>query len=221
MHNTLPISELSEEKKENNFLGGKMKSLIGTLVTIALLSGCAFSTISRFSAEDAEGKENIVSNSSFDMVDEGSNMPQGWVVLNEQENNIIWDDESHDDEGKCLKVENTNDTANLVSDGFNIDPQSVYYSRCYIKSNKISKDPVIMHFIAFDRNGKKVNDYKKEVAVEEDWTLVELTTGFFDNSATLARIAVSIPEGSDDTSYWVDDIESYNVHKFAYRYQTN
>jgi hypothetical protein len=196
-----------------------MKKIIGLLMIVALMMGCAFSTISRFSGKYAEGKENIVPNSSFEM---GSNqMPEGWVVLNETENNIIWDDDLAKNGSKSLKINAKKSGANLVSDEFVIDPLSVYYSRCYIKAQKPSDKPVTIHFIAFNKNGKKVNDYKKEVKLVSDWTLVELTTGFFDGSATYARIAVSIPEDEKENIYWVDDIESYNVHKLAYRFQTD
>jgi len=183
------------------------------------MMGCAFSTISRFSGKYAEGKENIVPNSSFEV---GTNqMPEGWVVLNEAENNIVWDEGDAKEGSKCMKIDSKKSGANLISDEFVIDPHSVYYSRCYVKAQKLSDKPVTIHFIAFNKNGKKVNDYKKKVKLVSDWTLVELTTGFFDGSATYARIAVSIPADKDNNSYWVDDIESYNVHKLAYRFQTD
>ena len=198
-----------------------MKKYFGLLVIIAILSGCAFGSISQFSAKYAEGKENVVPNSSFEQGKyEPSSVPEGWVVLNDLENNTVWDDEIHNVGGKCLKVESSEEKTSLISDGFSINPQAVYYSRCYIKSDKPTKEPVKLHFFAFDKNGKKVNNYSEKVILKQGWNQIELTTGFFNANASVGRIAIAIPEEKGNV-YWVDDVESYNVYKFAYRYQTD
>ena len=198
-----------------------MRRFTGLLIIIALLSGCAFGTISRFSEKDTEGKTNVIANSSFEEGEYYStNIPEGWVVSNEMENSIIWEEEAHDESDRCLKIQNSEQKTNLISDEFIINSQSVYYTKCHIKSEKPTSEPVKLYLLAFDKKGNKVNEYCQEVVLDTQWNLVELTSGFFNQDAVVGHILISIPEDKDNV-YWIDDVESYNVHKFAYRYQTD
>ena len=198
-----------------------MKQFTGLLIIIALLSGCAFGTISRFSEKYTEGKTNVVANSSFEKGEPySSNIPEGWIVSNEMENSIIWEEEARNEGDKCLKIENSNQKTNLISDKFMINSQSVYYTKCQIKSEKSTSKPVKLYLIAFDKKGNKVNEYSQETLLDPEWNLIELTSGFFNQDAVSARISVTIPKDEDNT-FRIDDVESYNVHKFAYRYQTD
>ena len=198
-----------------------MKQFTGLLIIIALLSGCAFGTISRFSEKYTEGKTNVVANSSFEKGEPySSNIPEGWIVSNEMENSIIWEEEARNEGDKCLKIENSNQKTNLISDKFMINSQSVYYTKCQIKSEKSTSKPVKLYLIAFDKKGNKVNEYSQETVLDTEWNLIELTSGFFNQDAVSARISVTIPKDEDNT-FRIDDVESYNVRKFAYRYQTD
>jgi len=207
------------EKKNNR--GGKVKSFTVLLVIIAVLSGCAFGTISRFSEKYTEGKTNVIANSSFEKKESYfSDQPEGWVVSNEMENSIVWEVEADDQQDKCIKIRNSFEKTYLISDEFSLNSQSVYYTKCQIKSEKPTSKSVILHLLAFDKNGKVVNEYSEEAVLNSDWNLVELTSGFFNQNAVTGRVSLSIPE-DDDNAFWIDDVESYNVHKFAYRYQTD
>ena len=198
-----------------------MRQFTGLLIIIALLSGCAFGTISRFSEKHTEGKTNVVANSSFEKGEYySSNIPEGWIVSNEMENSIIWEEEAHDEGDKCLKIQNSDKKTYLISDEFMINSQSVYYTKCQIKSEKQTSKPVKLYLIAFDKNGKMVNEYCEKAVLNSEWNLIELTSGFFNQDAVSGRITISIPE-DEDNAFWIDDVESYNVHKFAYRYQTD
>ncbi len=190
------------------------------VIAVILLSSC--STISRFPGKNLNGEKNIINNPSFEIASLGSDsFPASWTSLDGQEDNIYTVDKSRDNIGKCLKIEKCNGYARLISDSFEIDAQAVYFTRCYVKSTNYNREPVILHFFAFDADGNKVNDFKTEIIIKENWTPIELTTGFFANSASVARLGISIPECSQNTAYWVDDVGSYNIHKFAYRYQVD
>ena len=178
-----------------------------------IISGCVFGSISNFSEKDIKDAENVVFNSSFELgnTDE-TKVPEGWMVLDELENTVSWDKNTAFGGEKCLKISHAKTKVSIISDAFPIDPASVYFTKCMMKSNYKSNHAVTFRFLAFDSKGKQVNKFSEKYYPETDWATMGLTTGFFKTSARFGRIVISFPSKSDKV-FWVDDLESYSVYR--------
>ena len=165
------------------------------------------------SAKDIKDAENVVFNSSFETKSlEESRLPDGWMVLDELENTVSWDSEVSAAGNHSIKVAHTRSKVNIISDAFPIDPESVYFTRCMMKSNYKSNHAITIRFLAFNAKGKQLNKFAEKFYPEEDWTTMRLTTGFFKTAARFGRIIISFPSKSDKV-YWLDDVESYGVYR--------
>ncbi len=186
---------------------------------LILLTGCFFQTLSQFSEDDILDKKNIISNSGFESGKyEFDKIPDKWLILNKPENLVFWENGIHHNGERCLKIRNPNQKINLFSDAFNIHPENIYYSHCYVRADKSSNAHITLLFLAFDISGKRVNRFSRKIKPGKEWSKVELTTGFFKNSALFGRVVVSIPKKSNVT-FWIDDVESYKVYKFRKRWE--
>ena len=178
-----------------------------------LLSSCFIGTVMNFSEKDIKGKENEVYNSSFENGDyDPDRLPDGWSLLDDKSNNILWDDEISCTGLKSLKIYNPKKKINLISDAFPIDADYVYYSRFFVKTNYDSNHLITIRFLAFDANGNRVSKFSENDLPKQDWTQIDLTSGFLKSTARFGRIIISIPRKSDKI-YWLDDIESYAVYR--------
>jgi hypothetical protein len=70
----------------------------------------------------------------------------------------------------------------------------------------------VIRFLAFNAKGKRVNKFSNKGYPKEDWTQIDLTSGFLNSTARFGRIIISIPK-KPDKIFWIDDVESYNVYK--------
>ncbi|HHE64980.1 MAG: hypothetical protein B1H06_01040 [Candidatus Cloacimonas sp. 4484_143] len=185
-------------------------------VVIALsviISGCVFGSIMQFSEIDIKDAENTVFNSSFEIKNsEDSKLPDGWMALDELENTVSWDNQNSASGERSLKIAHARKKVNIISDSFPIDPESVYFTRCLIKSNYKSNHAVTIRFLAFDSKGKQLNKFTEKYYPDTDWTTMRLTTGFFKTAARFGRIVVSFPSKPDKV-FWLDDLESYSVYR--------
>lgn len=186
--------------------------VIEILVIASVITSCVFGSITDFSEDDVKDQENIVFNSSFEQGSDLEEMPKGWISLEGNNEFLFWDDKYIHQGNKSLRVENPEENINIVSDAFPINPQFVYYTRCFIKTNYQSNHQVYLRFLGFNEKGKQVSKFSKKVYPETDWTKAELTSGFFYSTARFGRIVISIPD-KDDKTYWIDDVESYKVYK--------
>jgi hypothetical protein len=190
-----------------------MRNYLLIVLLFALISGCFFSTISNFSEKDIEGKENLVLNSSFEDGEyHMKNLPEGWTILNQPENVVTWDSGTAHNSKKCLKFTYPTEKVNLISESFPVQATAVHYTKCFVKVNRPIKEQVALRFLAFDANGKKMNTYSKKITPKMDWTIIELTTGFFKPNTKFGRIIVTIPRKTN-AIFWIDEIESYDVHR--------
>lgn len=182
-------------------------------IVAVIISSCVFGSISEFSEEDIKNKNNVVLNSSFENGEFNKNkLPSNWTSLDNNSEFIVWDDEHAHSGTKSLRTDFPTNNLNIISDAFSIDPESVYYTRCFVKTNYKSNHQIYIRFLAFNNKGEKVNKFSSKLYPKEDWTKAELTTGFFKNSAKFGRIIISIPD-RDDKVFWMDDVESYKVYK--------
>ena len=188
--------------------------MLKIIVAISIvISGCVFGSIANFSEKDIKDAENVVFNSSFESGNkEGIVLPEGWMVLDELENTVSWDNQAAYGGEKSLKISYPKTKVSIISDAFPIDPKSVYFTKCMLKSNYKSNHAVTIRFLAFDSKGKQINKFSEKYYPETDWTMMNLITGFFKTSARFGRIVVSFPSKSDKV-FWVDDLESYSVYR--------
>jgi len=178
-----------------------------------LLSSCFIGTVMNFSEKDIKGKENEVYNSSFENGDyDPDRLPDGWSLLDDKSNNILWDEDISCTGLKSLKIYNPKKKINLISDAFPIDADYVYYSRFFVKTNYDSNHLITIRFLAFDANGNRVSKFSENDLPKQDWTQIDLTSGFLKSTARFGRIIISIPKKSDKI-YWLDNIESYAVYR--------
>ena len=188
-----------------------MKKLI--IGVIVILTSCYFGSIMRFSEKDIGDTVNAVINPSFEDGEYNSEtLPEEWMVLNDAAEKVFWDDNYKRTDSKSLRVEYPDDKINIISDAFPINPEYVYYSRCFLRTNYRSNHSVIIRFLAFNAKGKRVNKFSNKGYPKEDWTQIDLTSGFLNSTARFGRIIISIPK-KPDKIFWIDDVESYNVYK--------
>ena len=170
-----------------------------------------------FSEKDIKNEKNVLVNPSFENGFYSYNeIPEGWMVMDKPNGTIFWDKDVHNSGEKSLKIENPRKTIRLISDSFVINPEAVYYIRAFVKSDRLTSKQITLQFIVFDKEGKKVNVFGKKFFIEDKWTKLSLTAGFFKSSAKFARIIISIPR-KPDVTFWIDDVEVYNIHSFMKR----
>lgn len=194
-----------------------MKRMILLLVAAAtiILAGCSFGTVIDLSSKEDVGKENILQNPGFESADPESALPINWSVVTEEEFPVEKCAISFHSGVSSLRIEQPESDVSLVSDAFEIDNTSVYYSRCFVRTDKMSNKPLTLHLIAFNKDGDIVNKYSREMIPSEDWTAIDFNSGFFKDSAITGRLVVSVPE-KNDNSFWIDDAEIFKVHTFAF-----
>ena len=189
----------------------------GGLILIAF-SGCFFGSLSQFSDEEIAGKENLIPNSGFE---EGTYnydiLPEHWLIVNKPHFEIFWDRTNGFAGEKSLKIQSPSEEINLFSDAFNIDPGAIYYSRCFVKSNRQNAAPVTLYFLAFNLEGKKVNRFSSKIIPKQEWTEINLSSGFLKGDALFGRVVISFPK-SKDVTYWIDNVETYEVYKLRKRW---
>lgn len=183
------------------------------LIVSVIVSSCVFGSISDFSEEDIKDKENIVFNPGFEKGETAEDaMPLFWMTLDNDLTHINWDNVNRYEGTRCLHVENPGKKINIVSETFPINPEYVYYTRCYMKTNYYSNHQAYIRFVAFNEKGKRVNKFSEKIYPEEEWTKGALTTGFFNPKARFGRIIISIPD-REDKEFWIDNVESYQVYR--------
>ncbi len=194
-----------------------MKRMILLLVVAvaAILAGCSFGTVIDLSSKEGVGKENILQNSGFESASTVSSVPINWSVVTEKEFPVEMCAISFHSGVSSLRIDQPESDISLVSDSFEIDNTSVYYSRCFVRTDKMSNKPLTLHLIAFNKDGDIVNKYSQEMIPSEEWSAIDFNSGFFKDSAILGRLVISVPE-KNDNSFWIDDAEIFKVHTFAF-----
>ncbi|MDP8203053.1 MAG: hypothetical protein P9L95_00820 [Candidatus Tenebribacter mawsonii] len=183
------------------------------LALFIILSSCFFGSVMNFSEKDIKSNENEVFNTSFESGDyDSQKLPESWFLLEDTSDYITWDNENPHTGSKSLKVEYPKDKINIISDAFPVDADQVYYSRLFVKTNYNSNQSITIRFLAFDAKGKRVSKFSKTGLPKQDWTQIDITSGFLKSTARFGRIIISIPIKSDKI-YWLDDIESYAVYR--------
>ncbi len=178
-----------------------------------ILAGCVFGSISQFTEADIKQSQNEIYNSNFEILpDSETGELAGWTLMENSIDHISLVMDEFQSGEFSLKIANPAKKISLISDSFPIDPESVYYTRCYIKNNYKSNHPVELHFVAFNTAGKKMNSYKTHIYPDAVWTKAVLTAGFFKQEVRFARVIITFP-ARDDKVYWLDDVESYNIYK--------
>ena len=192
-----------------------MKNLI--FLGLLILAGCFSGFVMNLSEQDIHNKINLVPNFSFEEGEYNYNaMPDKWMVLDKPKKVVFWDKDTFYGGNKSLKIEHPSKSIKIISDSFIIDPGAVYFIKAFVKSQKTTSSQVIINFFVFNIEGKKVNIFKKKFFVEDKWTKLTLTSGFFKSSAKFARVIITIPRKPDNT-FWVDNIGVYAVHSFMKR----
>jgi hypothetical protein len=180
------------------------------LLIALLLTNCG-TRIHLYNRDEFLQQVNLIENSGFEVIDSfGSELPEGWFLLETGLNQVLIDNQVAHSGSRSLKIKKPEADIQLTSDSFSVDPTCSYYSRCFIKANKIPKDPVVLYFFTFDNNSRRINRFAQRVYPNESWTLVEITTDVIDQGSAFGRIVLSIPQDSD-ISIWVDDVESYTI----------
>ncbi len=193
-----------------------MKNLI-FLVLIFLLSGCFSGFVMNLSDKDLQESQNVLSNPSFeDGLYSYESIPPNWMVMDKPSNTVFWDKEVANGGEKSLKIQRPLSSVKIISDSFPIDPGAVYYVQASVKTDNITSKQVALEFFVFDKEGNKLNVFKRKFYVQDKWTKLKLTAGFFKSNAKFARVIVIIPR-KPDVTFWVDDINAYNIHSFMKR----
>ncbi len=187
-----------------------MRSSVFIILIAFLLSSCG-TRIHLYTRDEFLQKVNLIENSGFEVVDNlGSELPEGWIVLDDYRNKVIIDNQVAHSGEKSLKIKKPDVSINLTSDSFNVNPMCSYYSRCFIRANQATDKPVIFYFITFDEVSKRINRFAKRIYPTKEWTMVEIITDSVDQNSVFGRIVLSIPQESD-LNIWVDDVESYTI----------
>ncbi len=191
-----------------------MRNIIFPLIIIVLITaaGCSVGTISNYAQKEINSPDNLIHNSGFELSDDGLDQPEGWVIMQDEEFYLCTQDEMNSGY-TCLKIEESTSKTSIISEAFPIDPAGVYLSRCFIRTEQSDHAPVELHLITFDDEGNKLNVYTETLNPSCKWEEIRLTSGFFPQKATKARIAIVVPESG---SLLVDDVESYKMHRFAF-----
>jgi len=177
---------------------------------LLVLSSCG-TGLHLYSRDEFLQKVNLIENSGFEIVDNlGSELPDGWILLDDYPNQILIDSQVAHSGEKSLKIKKPAESINLTSDSFGVDPTCSYYCRCFIKSNAMSDEPVVLYFVTFDKGSKRINRFAQRIYPTSEWQMVEINTDSIDFNSSFGRIVLSIPQ-KPDLNIWVDDVESYTI----------
>jgi len=193
----------------------KRMMLLLVVLLVLVLAGCSFGTVIDLSSKEDSGKTNILQNPSFENSDTETSVPLNWSILTDIDFPVETCPISFHSGVSSLRIDQPESEVSLVSDAFDIDNTSVYYSRCFVRTDKISNKPLTLHLIAFNQKGDIVNKYSREIIPSEEWAAIDFNSGFFKDSAETARLVVTVPE-KNDNSFWIDDAEIFKVHTFAF-----
>lgn len=190
-----------------------MKIAIVLLFVLGILfSSC--STIPDIKKDDLNGSENLLLNSSFELGEfDRDIMPLGWYTAIDEPGTVLWDRFNARTGEKSLRIKPLMNSIEIISESFPISPKNIYFINCYAKSLKPKYAAVKFAFMAFDKKGKKVNYYSDLFYPDKDWTEFGFRTDFLSDRARYARVIIILPE-KVNTEFWLDDIESFIVHKF-------
>lgn len=187
-----------------------MKKMIMVALAALMLTACG-TRIHLYSRNEFLEKVNLIENSGFEVLDRfGSELPEGWILLDNSPDQVIIDSQIAHSGSKSLKIKKPLTSIQLTSDSFNVDPTCSYYCRCFLKANKNTKEPVTFYFITFDHDSKRINRFSQRVFPTQEWSMVEINTDSLDLNSAFGRIVLSIPDDSD-INIWVDDVESYTI----------
>ena len=182
-----------------------------------VLSSCGVGFVMNLTDSDLEESLNMIFNSGFENGDYNyESIPPDWVVLDDKDEKVFWDNEIAHNGSKSLKFQETNQKFTLISEAFPLNTQAIYHTRCYVKAKKLFTKNVQIFFHAFDKNGKEVNQYHRKMLPDQNWKALELTSGFLKSSAKFGRVTIMIPH-DEDNSYWIDDVKCYHLHSFQKR----
>jgi hypothetical protein len=184
---------------------------------ILLINACGVGFVMNFTDSELKNSENLVPNPGFEKGTYSyETLPDDWLVLEKKDKVVFWDDSISLNESKSIKVKNPSKKLTLISDAFLLNPESVYFASCYLKSDVMSVKNVVMYFHAFDDNGKKVNQFSRKLSPDTNWSRLALSIGFLKSSAKFGRITIMFPIDANNT-YWVDDVNCFKVHSFQKR----
>ncbi len=194
-----------------------MKRLILLLVVVVavILTSCSFGTVIDLSSKESKGKDNILQNSSFENFQSENNNFENWSIFSKQEDTVTIEEVITRTGKNSILINRPETDISLISDSFEINNTSVYYSRCFVKTDKLSNKPLTLQLIAFNKKGDIVNRYSRDIVPTEEWTSIDFNSGFFKDSATSGRLVISVPE-KNDNKFWIDDAEIFRVHTFAF-----
>lgn len=183
---------------------------------VLLLSSCFFGSTLEFGAKDAAGQPNLVPNGDLELglygVYKRENLPEHWMVLQNPRDPdaVAWEDSDGHIDSRCLRLYTGDTKLSLISDSFDISPQSAYYNRLWIKTDHDIDEEIECRFIAFDMSGETVNQFTEHVIPSTKWTCVEFNAVFFKKAARYGRIMVILPPQTK-RRIWVDAFGCYNV----------
>jgi hypothetical protein len=193
-----------------------MKRIIVYAILLGL-AACGVGFVMNFTESELKESDNLILNYGFEKGDyEYNNLPEDWIVLEQSDKNVFWDDNVSLNGSKSLKFENSSSKLTLISDAFPLNPETVYYATCYLKSQMLSSKNVVLYFHAFDENGKKVNQFSRKLSPDTNWRRLALSIGFLKSSAKFGRITIMFPNDTNNI-YWIDDVKCFAVHSFQKR----
>lgn len=193
-----------------------MKSFVIYTILLLLLS-CGVGFVMNFTDSELKESDNLIFNYGFEKGDYGyTNLPDDWIVLEQSEKVVFWDNNVALNGTKSLKFEKSSSKLTLISDAFPLNPETVYYATCYLKSQNLTTKNVVLYFHAFDENGKKVNHFNRKLSPDTNWRRLAMSIGFLKSSAKFGRITIMFPNDANNT-YWIDDVKCFAVHSFQKR----
>lgn len=188
----------------------KLGFIFSIALICCLISSCG-TRIQLYSRDEFLQQVNLIENSGFEMLDDlGSELPEGWILLNNDSRQVLIDSQVAHTGNKSLKIKKPDADLQLTSDSFSVDPTCSYYCRCFIRSDKTTDEPVILYFFTFDQSSKRINRFAKRVYPSLEWNMVEITANDLAAGSAFGRIVLSIPQDSA-INIWIDDVESYNI----------
>lgn len=194
-----------------------MKSSIFILIIVSLtlmvFNGCSVGTISNFTNKEINSNNNLIINSSFELNEDESENPDNWLIM-QGIDTCNWTTEDQNSGVSCLKIEKSDVKTKIISESFPVDPAGVYFSRCFVRSEINTEEPIELILVTFDSNGNKLNVYREEMIPDADWNELKLTSGYFHQNSKNARLTIVVPESLNKIC--IDDVESYKVHRFAF-----
>ncbi|PID29717.1 MAG: hypothetical protein CSB55_01470 [Candidatus Cloacimonadota bacterium] len=176
------------------------------LISVLITGACVFGSSISIRKRNVEDMTNLVFNGGFEKFNE-DNVPLGWVSLDSDKSFFSCTSSEKCEGNSSLAVRENPKSKVLISDAFEVNKNTSYYNEGFFKSNKLLGSKIRFSLVVFNKDGKNLSEYKKNVTLTDEWQKIYFNASFLKREASFARVILKLNPERGEVIY-VDKIAS-------------